>query len=111
MPLAKRTELNSKNFTTSDAVRFYRSIYESAIYGRCIGHIQIDDPTFCYFCNDNMISTMEKEGVDHEALLETYIRAINVCTQDRPADLTVGVHMCRGNFKVWNQQCLVGVQC
>jgi len=64
------------------------------------GHIQFDDPTFCYFCNDEMISGMEKAGVDSNALLDTYIRAINVCTQDRPDDLTVGVHMCRGNFKV-----------
>ena len=64
------------------------------------GHIQIDDPTFCYFCNENMIAGMEKAGVDHEALLDTYIRAINVCTQGRPNDLTIGVHMCRGNFKV-----------
>lgn len=62
-------------------------------------HIQIDDPTFCYFCNENMIAGMEKAGVDHEALLDTYIRAINVCTQGRPNDLTIGVHMCRGNFK------------
>jgi hypothetical protein len=47
-----------------------------------------------------MIAGMEKAGVDHEALLDTYIRAINVCTQGRPNDLTIGVHMCRGNFKV-----------
>ena len=47
-----------------------------------------------------MIAGMEKAGVDHEALLDTYIRAINVCVQDRPEDLRVGVHMCRGNFTV-----------
>ena len=47
-----------------------------------------------------MIVGMEKAGVDHEALLDTYIRAINVFTQGRPNDLTIGVHMCRGNFKV-----------
>ena len=47
-----------------------------------------------------MISGMEKAGVDHEALLDIYIRAINVCVQDRPKDLRVGVHMCRGNFTV-----------
>ncbi|KAG6842269.1 hypothetical protein C0991_000239 [Blastosporella zonata] len=69
------------------------------LYDRGCRHIQFDDPTFCYFCNDRMIADMEKAGVDHEALLDTYIRAINVCTQDRPADLTVGVHMCRGNYK------------
>ena len=47
-----------------------------------------------------MIVGLEKAGVDHEALLDTYIRAINVITQERPHDLTIGVHMCRGNFKV-----------
>lgn len=66
------------------------------------GHIQIDDPTFCYFCNDAMVSAMERAGVDHEALLDTYIRAINVVTQGRPDDLTMSIHMCRGNYKVHN---------
>jgi methionine synthase II (cobalamin-independent) len=47
-----------------------------------------------------MISDMEAAAIDHEALLDTYIRAINVCTKDRPDDLTASVHMCRGNFKV-----------
>ncbi|KAF4572981.1 UROD/MetE-like superfamily protein [Pleurotus pulmonarius] len=61
--------------------------------------IQIDDPTFCYFCNDTMISEMQKAGVNPDALLDTYIRAINLCVQDRPSDLTIGLHMCRGNFK------------
>lgn len=64
------------------------------------GHIQIDDPTFCYFCHDNMIADMGKAGVDYHALLDTYIRAINVVTADRPNDLIISVHMCRGNFKV-----------
>jgi len=65
-----------------------------------VGHIQIDDPTFCFFCNDKVIAQMEAAGVDHEALLDTYIRAINICTAERPNDLTISVHMCRGNFKV-----------
>ncbi|KAL0951278.1 hypothetical protein HGRIS_007989 [Hohenbuehelia grisea] len=69
------------------------------LYGLGCRHIQFDDPTFCYFCNDAMISGMEEAGVNHEALLTTYIRAINVCVRDRPGDLTVSVHLCRGNFK------------
>lgn len=66
----------------------------------CEGHIQIDDPTFCYFCHEDMIIGMESAGVDHEALLDTYIRAINVITEGRPDDLMISVHMCRGNYKV-----------
>ncbi|PPQ70490.1 hypothetical protein CVT26_013997 [Gymnopilus dilepis] len=69
------------------------------LYSLGCRHIQIDDPTFCYFCSEFMISGMEKAAVDHEALLDTYIRAINVVTEGRPSDLTVSVHMCRGNYK------------
>ncbi|KAJ7103597.1 hypothetical protein B0H15DRAFT_812887 [Mycena belliarum] len=61
-------------------------------------HIQLDDPTFCYFCNDETMEEMEGAGVDSGALLDTYIRAINVCTVDRPRDLNISLHMCRGNF-------------
>lgn len=43
---------------------------------------------------------MREAGVDPEKLLDTYIRSINVCTQGRPSDLRVGLHMCRGNYKV-----------
>jgi methionine synthase II (cobalamin-independent) len=65
-----------------------------------IGHIQFDDPTFAYFCSEAMILGMKRAHVDHEALLDTYIRAINLCVEDRPSDMTVGLHVCRGNFTV-----------
>ncbi|KAJ7630874.1 hypothetical protein FB45DRAFT_833672 [Roridomyces roridus] len=68
------------------------------LYGLGCRNIQFDDPTFAFFCNDDMIKDMEAAGVDHEALLDTYIRAINLCTMDRPQDLNIGLHMCRGNF-------------
>ncbi|KAF9040547.1 hypothetical protein BJ165DRAFT_1490725 [Panaeolus papilionaceus] len=69
------------------------------LYEHGCRHVQIDDPTFCYFCSESMLSGMEKAGVDHEALLDTYIRAINYCTRGRPADMAISLHMCRGNFK------------
>lgn len=43
---------------------------------------------------------MEEQGVDHEALLDIYIRAYNDCLKGRPQDMTIGLHLCRGNFKV-----------
>ena len=64
------------------------------------GNIQFDDPLLAYFCAESMISGMEELGVDHEALLDTYIRAYNDCLKGRPQDMTVGLHLCRGNFKV-----------
>lgn len=81
-----------------DAVCFYQNICHPNLIS--VGHIQFDDPTLAYFCDENMISGMENAGVDHEALLDTYILAHNLITKRRPKGLTFSVHMCRGNYKV-----------
>lgn len=47
-----------------------------------------------------MITGMEQAGVDHEGLLDMYIEIYNRILAGRPGDLTVGIHTCRGNFKV-----------
>lgn len=47
-----------------------------------------------------MITGMEQAGVDHGGLLDTYIGLYNTILANRPEDLTVGIHTCRGNFKV-----------
>ncbi|KAG6862378.1 hypothetical protein C0995_011818 [Termitomyces sp. Mi166 len=66
------------------------------------------EPTEQKLKNCMIKDAMEEAGIDHEALLNTYIRAINVCTQDRPGDLTPpmmqtnfqsqGVHFSKGSY-------------
>ena len=63
------------------------------------GNIQFDDPLLAYFCAESMIKGMEEKGVDHERLLQLYIDTYNLCLKNRPADMNVGIHLCRGNFK------------
>ena len=46
-----------------------------------------------------MITGMQEAGLDPDAVLDTYIKAYNDCLKGRPADLVVGLHLCRGNFK------------
>ena len=65
------------------------------------GNIQFDDPLLAYFCAESMIKGMEEKGINHEELLNTYIEAYNKILKGRPSDLNVGVHLCRGNFRVW----------
>ena len=69
------------------------------LYARGCRNIQFDDPLLAYFCAESMISGMEERGIDHAALLDTYIRTYNLCLKNRPKDMTVGLHLCRGNFK------------
>lgn len=64
------------------------------------GNIQFDDPLLAYFCAESMITGMDEVGIDHEKLLSTYIKAYQACLHGRPADMNVGLHLCRGNFRV-----------
>ena len=38
-------------------------------------------------------------GGDPDHLVELYIEAINEAVKDRPKGMTMGVHVCRGNYK------------
>ena len=71
-----------------------------ALYALGCRNIQFDDPTFAFFCADSTIAGMNAAGVDWEKLLDTYIGVYNDILRERPSDLTVGLHTCRGNYKV-----------
>ncbi len=45
-----------------------------------------------------MIAGFKENGEDPDALLDSYIKLYNDCISSRPADLHVGIHLCRGNF-------------
>ncbi|KAI0778282.1 UROD/MetE-like protein [Trametes elegans] len=82
----------------ADLIHVYREEIKE-LYEHGCRRIQFDDPGFCFFCSDAMISSMEAAGADYETLLDTYIKVYNAVTADRPADLITGVHTCRGNMK------------
>ncbi|KIK70913.1 hypothetical protein GYMLUDRAFT_32996 [Collybiopsis luxurians FD-317 M1] len=82
----------------SDLGKAYREEFQE-LYELGCRNIQIDDPTFAFFCYEPTIAGMKAEGLDPDEILDTYIRATNYCTKDRPKDLRIGLHMCRGNYK------------
>lgn len=43
---------------------------------------------------------MKEAGVDSAKLFDRYVKVYNDILQDRPAELTVGLHTCRGNYRV-----------
>lgn len=45
-----------------------------------------------------MLAGFKADGEDADKLLDSYIKLYNDCLRDRPADMHVGVHLCRGNF-------------
>ncbi|KAL2106628.1 hypothetical protein VUR80DRAFT_6440 [Thermomyces stellatus] len=81
----------------ADLAKAYQQEFKT-LYDEGCRNIQIDDPTLAYFCSDAMLDALKSDGEDPGALFDTYLQAHNDCIANRPADLHVGLHICRGNF-------------
>jgi 5-methyltetrahydropteroyltriglutamate--homocysteine methyltransferase len=66
---------------------------------RGLRYLQFDDTNLAYLCDPEIRARTKARGDDPDALVRLYCRLINDSIRDRPADMTVCVHLCRGNFK------------
>jgi 5-methyltetrahydropteroyltriglutamate--homocysteine methyltransferase len=62
-------------------------------------YVQLDEVAVALLCDPAIRAEVEASGHAPDRLVDLYIDAINAALAGRPADMTVGVHMCRGNFK------------
>jgi 5-methyltetrahydropteroyltriglutamate--homocysteine methyltransferase len=70
-----------------------------ALYQAGCRYIQMDDTNLAYLCDPKMRAGAIERGDDPDELPRTYAALINSVIDGRPDDLTVGVHLCRGNFR------------
>lgn len=87
---------NDEDFFADLALAYRQEI--RTLYDAGLRNLQIDDPTLAYFCSDEMIESLKKDGVDTEAMFSQYLKAHNDCIADKPSDMHIGLHICRGNF-------------
>src|SRR5262249_42949189 len=62
-------------------------------------YLQIDEVAIALLCDPAIRDRVVAVGADPDALVDLYVDAINQAVADCPADVVVGVHMWRGNFK------------
>jgi 5-methyltetrahydropteroyltriglutamate--homocysteine methyltransferase len=60
-------------------------------------YLQIDEVAQTLLCDQKLRDAVRARGDDAEKLIDLYIDLINRVARERPAGMTVGVHMCRGN--------------
>ena len=70
-----------------------------ALYQAGCRYVQMDDTNLAYLCDPKMRAGALERGDDPNELPHAYAALINSVIDDRPQDLTVGVHLCRGNFR------------
>ena len=62
-------------------------------------YVQLDEVPIAMLCDDKVRAKLGAQGIDPDALLKRYVALINQALAGRPAGMTVGIHLCRGNYK------------
>ena len=82
----------------TDVATAYRTAIAHLAQAGC-RYLQLDDITFAYLCDPKVLETCRANGDDPATLPRRYAEVINAALAGRPADMTVTIHTCRGNFK------------
>jgi 5-methyltetrahydropteroyltriglutamate--homocysteine methyltransferase len=62
-------------------------------------YVQMDDTNLAYLCDDKMREAARLRGDDPSELPHRYANFINLVVAQKPAGMTLAMHLCRGNFK------------
>lgn len=69
------------------------------LYAAGARFVQLDDTNLAYLCDPGMRAEAEKRHGDADALTRQYAALINAAVAKRPRDMTIGIHLCRGNHR------------
>ncbi len=81
-----------------DLVTTYRDAVQ-AFYDAGCRYLQMDDIFFAYLCDPKHRADKAAEGLDPDWLIDRYAWMMREAIKDRPDDMVIGMHMCRGNFR------------
>ena len=59
----------------------------------------MDDIFFAYLCDPNHRAAKKAEGFDPDYLVTAYAGMMQTAIEDRPDDMVIAMHLCRGNFR------------
>jgi 5-methyltetrahydropteroyltriglutamate--homocysteine methyltransferase len=98
-----RQAIDSTTYPTLDG--FFGDLGEA--YNKAVGafaaagckYLQIDEVNIAYLCDPKQIAALKARGEHVEGLLETYAAMLNRAIEAKPADMTISMHLCRGNFR------------
>ena len=88
-----------------DIGEFYRDLgqtYRRAVRGFADAgcrYLQLDEVNFTYLCDPKLRAQVANRGDDPDRLPMIYAGMINAAIADIPSDMTIAMHLCRGNFR------------
>jgi 5-methyltetrahydropteroyltriglutamate--homocysteine methyltransferase len=76
----------------------YRKVVRAFADAGC-RYLQFDEVNLAYLCDPSLRGQINARGEDPAALPDVYAGMINAAIADIPADMTITMHLCRGNFR------------
>jgi 5-methyltetrahydropteroyltriglutamate--homocysteine methyltransferase len=76
----------------------YRKVVRAFADAGC-RYLQLDEVNLAYLCDPELREKVRARGEDPDALLHIYADLINAAISDIPSDMTITMHLCRGNFR------------
>jgi 5-methyltetrahydropteroyltriglutamate--homocysteine methyltransferase len=88
-----------------DMEEFYRDLGQT--YAKAVRafadagcrYLQLDEVNLAYLCDPKLRQQVSERGEDPAQLPAAYARLINAAMSDIPSDMTIAMHLCRGNFQ------------
>jgi len=81
-----------------DLAAAYRAAIR-AFYDAGCRYLQLDDTAWAMVCDPNERAQSKGRGDDPDALPQRYAALTNAALAQKPADMTITMHSCRGNFR------------
>ncbi len=81
-----------------DLGQTYRKVVDAFAAAGC-RYLQLDEVNLTYLCDEKLVRQVRDRGEDPAELLQAYAGMINTAMSGIPADMTITMHLCRGNFR------------
>lgn len=81
-----------------DIVQAYKKAFQ-AFYDLGCRNLQIDEVVWAVLCDKDYREKVEKQGMDVDQLTKEYVEVNNRILAEKPEDLIVTTHVCRGNYR------------
>ncbi|MFB7302863.1 5-methyltetrahydropteroyltriglutamate--homocysteine S-methyltransferase [Heyndrickxia sporothermodurans] len=100
------TRIQGDEYYNGDTEQFYHDTvvaYQKAIqafYDAGCRYLQLDDTSWIDFVSEERIkAVVEKLGMDVQDIIDTRVRCLNDAISQKPDDMLITMHICRGNFR------------
>lgn len=82
----------------NDIAQVYKDAIQ-AFYDKGCRYLQLDDTSWGALFSDDFRAVIRENGFDVDAVMQQFADITIAALADKPEDMTVTLHVCRGNFK------------